>query len=287
MRAYFDGRGSSSIYGNQKVRLGLYSDVEGRPSQLILQTNEISIPFYQPAYWIDFETPQVVLQPGRYWIAIQSGPNGGIGRYFLSGSAQNWYGIAAPYNDLLSTYYGIGNSGTGTISAFVSYQPGNFETLTFGNTFGTTPTLLAGNAVTGSRFQFFAEGAVLTAVRAWVDSFGGTNGSQGLRMLVYKDDNGKPSELVAQSDEVIIDSGRQGWLTGPISPTPLPSGTYWLMVQSGEGGFVHLYQSGPPNGLTAPDSFADGPANPFQGDAATTVPATGTYVISADITVRK
>ena len=289
IRAYFDGHGSNSISGNQKVRLGLFRDFEGRPTELIVQTNEVSIPFHQPAYWIDFETPKAVLSPGRYWIGIGSGQNGGIGRYFLSGSEQNWYGNPDFYDGTLTGYFGTPDVGTGTISAFVSYQPGNFGTVSFGNSLGNPrdgrATLLTGNAVTGSRFHLYEHNAVLTAMRVFIDTLGELNRGQGLRMLVYKDHDGMPSELVAQSDEWGVNTMRPAsWLTVPISATPISVGTYWLMVQSTESGVVHIYHSGDPNGLTAPDRFDDGPANPFDAQG-TIVPASGTYAITAEVTV--
>ena len=115
--------------------------------------------------------------------------------------------------------------------------------------------------------SFYAENASINEAWAYLDGNGGVKGSQQLRIAIYADQNHYPSQLVLTSDVVTITAGDSArWLRFPIAPHLLPSGRYWFLILSGGTQGVardFANNSTPGEWVSATDTFADGPADPF------------------------
>jgi hypothetical protein len=136
----------------------------------------------------------------------------------------------------------------------------------FGNFATTSSTFspgMAANYQRGSRF-WLADKATLLNTVAYVDGYGGSIGTQKLRMAVYRDNGGRPGSLVAQSSEVSLSSGSSARrLTFPINAAQLWPGNYWLMLHSGSSnGLGRVGSSGNANWYGIADTYTDGAGNP-------------------------
>lgn len=122
---------------------------------------------------------------------------------------------------------------------------------------------LAANTKRGSRFTLTQKGTLLN-MAALVDGGGGPTGSQSLRMALYRDSNGVPGALVAQSNAMSVTSGSSSrWLYFPASATALTAGTYWIMIHSGStNAITRIKGEGAANWHGNNDVYSDGPANP-------------------------
>jgi hypothetical protein len=116
---YLDALGGGS--GLQLFTLALYADDHGKPGSLVWNTGYAG---YGTAghvgRWYTFEGSHL-LEAGRYWIAIHSGAETSVLRYFMRGT-DNWYGNDNHYADT-SDPFGPAAAGDGTISAFMVYGP--------------------------------------------------------------------------------------------------------------------------------------------------------------------
>jgi len=231
----------------------------------------------------------VVLTAGRYWIVVDSGATAGVLRYYADGSG-NWYGNAETSAYEASNPFGPGSTGDGTISAFASYEPGNFLIRNFGRTdIATTPSKgLTSNMARGSFFNVLDPDAALIGLNAYIDGSGGASGAQQLRMAIYDGTaSSGPGDLITYSDVITIPAGRApGWCYFPVRPVPLDFTGYWIMIESGDtGGVVRDYADGPANWLGFRDNFASGPVNPAPEGGVTrgtvTLSAYGTYTYPA------
>jgi hypothetical protein len=174
--------------------------------------------------------------------------------------APNWYGNADNYADGPSSAFGVGSTGTVTISAGLVYYRQDVRLATVGRTsVAATPSGgLSANFSRGSFYNGAGTGGTLTALWAYLDGNGGASGSQQVRMVVYGDDNqGGPAHKITQSDVVTINAGRPpGWVRFPLSePRSIGSAGYWIVLQSGgTAGVVRDYGDGPANwaGQAAP-----------------------------------
>jgi hypothetical protein len=285
LTAYLDGLGATTA--GQDIRLAVYRDANGTPGARISESLGGSFAAGMRARWITFATRPALIDPGRYWIVFHTGPTSGVLRNFADGSG-NWYGNADLYADGASATFGAGNTGNGTISAFASYEPGEFVIRELGRTdIGAQPSKgLTANFMRGSMFQLDDRpGAVLTGLHAYLDGNGGAPGTQKLRMLVYEvvAQGGTAVGLkLAESAEVSIAAGTPpGWVHFPLPEvavgqpnTPL----YWIMLHSGDtGGVVRDYGGdGPDNWLGVADSYADFGGNflPFESSEVLRGPGT-------------
>ena len=287
MSAYLDTLGGASGIG-QAWRLALYRDANGVPGSKVVESfGSSGTAAGRRANWLTDGSYSPLLSPGKYWIAIHTGATGGLLRNFADGTG-NWYGNADPYSDGASSPYGAASAGNGTLSAFISYQPGNFSSLSLGRTdIATQPSKgLTANAIRGSRFSIGgANEAVLMGLYAYLDGKGGATGSQQLRMALYdiskKDE--LPYNLLAQSDVVSIAADRPpGWVYFPVPAVRLESffRQYWITIQSGDtGGVVRDYGDGPANFVSSPDVFSNG-ASPLFGEENNFHNALGTVTLS-------
>jgi hypothetical protein len=158
---------------------------------------------------------------------------------------------------------------------------------TFGRTtIGATSSAgMAADQKRGSKFTL-PDKATLLRLSAYLDGLGGpTTGQQTVRMVLYKDTNGVPDSLRAQSNIVTITPGTTGrWVNFTTPATPLDPGQYWIVIHTGatQGIVRNRGGDGPDNwyGLNT-DTFADGPSNPFGTGAS----GTGTLSVKATYTV--
>lgn len=122
---------------------------------------------------------------------------------------------------------------------------------------------LAVNTKRGSRFTLTQKGTLLN-MSAYVDGGGGPSGAQNLRMALYRDSNGVPGALVAQSNAMSVTAGSASrWLYFPAGATALNPGTYWIMIHSGSPSAVtRIKCDGAANWHGNSDVYSDGAANP-------------------------
>jgi len=256
---YLDGKGAST--GTQSIRAVLYSDANGVPGEKLAESEELRISAGDPAAWHTIPAPRAPVYPGRYWIVLHTGGDAGVIRDFADGSG-NWYGNSDAYADGASQTFGPGAPGNGTLSAYITYEPGTLVTKTFGRTdIARTPSRgLGANFARGSTFGlFYDEEDVATALYAYLDGNGGASGSQQVRMSIYSADHAV-YELLATSDPVTIAAGTPpGWVRFPIPPTPVSGFSFIAIESGGTGGVVRDYGDGSANWLGGPDTFADGP----------------------------
>jgi hypothetical protein len=203
--AYLDGLGGPTT-GSQTVNLLLYKDANGVPGELIkLNGLSITVPAGMQPRWVTTQNwYQPELQPGKYWIMLHTSGPTPIARYYFDGT-QNWYGNADSYADGPSNPFGAGQSGDGTMSAYISYMPGPFLTQKFGRTdVASAPTTpLQEDYFQGGLFNAPGEKKNLNAVYAYLDGLGGGTGSQVMKFMVVAPDG----LMIEVSDEVSIPAG--------------------------------------------------------------------------------
>jgi hypothetical protein len=120
LSAYLDGNGATS--GSQSVRLALYQDASGAPGVKVAESTAVTINAGTAPGWVTFPTPQLALNPGAYWIAIQTGSTAGIARDYTDGSsATNWFANADAFSDGAASPFGSGSLGTQNLSVRVNY----------------------------------------------------------------------------------------------------------------------------------------------------------------------
>jgi hypothetical protein len=247
--AYLDTNGGAN--GGQWVRYAVYQDENGVPGQLLIWTeNRYFEAFQHPADWYCLPTnARWLLEPGAYWLVIQSGDLGGVVRYYYDGAA-NWYGNADPWIDGPSSPFGPGGAGEGTISIRADYLPLRAAGATTVGTRVSSP--MSAQMKRGSSFVL-TEAAELWKLNAYVDGLGGTAGSQPLWLALYDDANGEPSSLIAKAQ---VDAGPAGstahWVSGSVggsfSPVLLMPGRYWIVLHTGSpAGVLRYYMEGSGN----------------------------------------
>jgi hypothetical protein len=124
LSAYLDGQGGPST-GSQSVRMVLYNDSNGLPAGRVAQSNDGTIAAATTGRWVTFTTPATPLDPGQYWIVLQTGATQGIARNRGGDSPDNWYGLNNdPFTDGPSNPFGTGAAGTGTLSVNATYTVG-------------------------------------------------------------------------------------------------------------------------------------------------------------------
>jgi hypothetical protein len=107
----------------------------------------------------------------------------------------------------------------------------------------------------------------LIDLEARLDGLGGVAGSQQVRLVVYRDNNGAPGAKVAESATRSLASGLQsGWKSFGVSSRPLLTpGDYWLAIHTGGTAQVlrDFSDGSEVNWFANADSFADGSSDPF------------------------
>ena len=273
--SYVDSGGPNMApFTPQNFRYALYKDANGVPGAKLYESVwEQFMRTTWPATWLtDTASPSIAptLDPGRYWIAIHTGQTSGVIRNFADG-AGNWYGNSDTYSDGASAQFGPGNTGNGTLSAFVSYRPGTITQGEMGRTdVGTSPSAgLSANASRWSQFELHDDPRTLTGLHAYLDGLGGASGSQSVRMVVYglyADSQVSYFSKIAQSQDVTISAGMSPrWVDFPAPAVPLNAKypIYLIAIQTGgTAGVIRDYGDSRPlpvgNWYSIADSFADG-----------------------------
>ncbi len=79
LNAYLDGGGAAS--GSQSVRGLIYRSASGQPTTLVATSAAVTIQAGRPPGFVDLPVGgSPALQPGVYWLGIQSGPTHGVAR---------------------------------------------------------------------------------------------------------------------------------------------------------------------------------------------------------------
>lgn len=292
--AYMDGNGTPGVTQGpgENVSYVIYKDANGVPGAKVFESYSVGVYGSTPATWYPnvpypFDTP--VLEAGKYWLVLLTGADGGIARNFADGSG-NWYGNADTASDGASDPFGAGNSGNGTISAFIAYRPGDGTSNIMGRTdVGAFPSSgLSANYTRWSHFNLQHDVATVTSLHAYLDGLGGASGSQKVRMVLY--------HLVTQtgnvwyvkkveSDEVTIPAGMPPqWVEFHIPPTDLDTFpvTHEIALQTGDtAGVIRDYGDSRPNPdgnwQAIADAYADGPIETITPQYA---PAPGSVTMS-------
>jgi hypothetical protein len=133
----------------------------------------------------------------------------------------------------------------------------------------------------GSKFVL-PDTAMLQQICAFIDTNGGGGNAQWIRYAMYRDQNGVPGQLVAETDGQPLQASQQApnWLCQPIRGSWLQEpGTYWLVIHSGNlGGVIRYYYDGAANWYGNADEWSDGAADTFGPGGA----GEGTISIRAD-----
>ena len=289
LSAYLDGRGGAT--GTQDLRFVLYRDANGVPGTKVTESLPMSFASDFNARWVSPAAPPYLLDAGRYWVALHTGGTAGVLRDYGGDGGNNYYANSDLFADGASSPFGSGAAGTGTLSAFMSYRTGQFQTRSVGQLdVGPVPSAgLTANRTRGSYFFFGDEDAVVTALYAYLDGNGGAAGSQQLRMAVYgADKSSRPVGVrYVLTETVTIQAGQPpGWVRFPVvEPAYLQqSYGFFIMIHSGDtGGVARDYGGGPANNwVGGPDNFADGTDTSLQGWSN----GTGTLSVKAEYNTR-
>jgi hypothetical protein len=304
--AYLDGNGAPGL-GNvsQTVHYAIYKDANGVPGALVYKSDydfgyvySSALPSWYPTFPVNPNSAPT-LEPGKYWIVLLTGANGGIARNFADGTG-NWYGNADAANDGPSDPFGVGNTGNGTISAFISYRPGAGITNDELGRTDAAATPSAGLSPNVTRYSYFLldyykGNPTLTGLRAYLDGLGGAGGSQKVRMVLYHGSFhvGDTTYIkVAESDEVTIPAGMSPrWVDFHVPAAVLPTWTpsFTIAIQTGDtAGVIRDYgdtRFGPINSPTPDgnwasiqDTYSDGALDYIPEDGH--LPAPGSVTMS-------
>jgi hypothetical protein len=147
-------------------------------------------------------------------------------------------------------------------------------TNTFGRTtIASTPSSgLSANFKRGSPFAL-AQAGVITSLSAYMDGNGGAAGFQNIRLVMYQDNSGVPGTKVVESNSTTIAAGMPAqWINLTTPETPVASGTYWIVIQTGDTqGVARDYGDGSTAWYANADTFSDGASDPFgSGSTGTT-----------------
>ena len=298
--AYVDGGGAGAPPNtSQAFRYVIYKDANGVPGTKLYESWDQYFRTGWAATWVT-DIPYLALAPtldaGRYWIGILTGATSGVMRNYADGSG-NWYGNSDTYSDGASAQFGPGNTGNGTISAFVSYRPGTITQGEIGRTdVGTSPSAgLSANVSRWSRFALRDDIHTLTGLHAYLDGLGAATGSQSVRMVIYgyyADSQTSYFSKIAQSQDVTITAGMSPrWVDFPAPAVPLNARypIYLIAIQTGgTAGVVRDYGDSRPlpagNWYSIADPFADGALNQLP-DSIVTAKGSATLSVYASYAV--
>jgi hypothetical protein len=275
---YLDGNGTpGQVNVAQAVNYVIYKDANGVPGAKVYDAGGTSVSAGAPASWRPYVPNRNVaptLDAGKYWIVLHTANQAGIARNFADGTG-NWYGNADSAADGASDPFGAGNTGDGTISAYVTYRPGTSTNVLGRTDVGAFPSSgLSANYTRWSHFNVMDNAPTLTGLHAYLDGLGGASGSQKIRMVLYHQVTQQGSTWyvkVAQSDEVTITAGMQPqWVNFPVPTVDINSfpSTYEVAIQTGgTAGVIRDYGDNRPEPLSPmtgnwaaiQDDYADGP----------------------------
>ena len=124
--AYLDGLGGAS--GSQQLRMALYEQDQygGAESRKLVESEVVTIAAGTPPGWVRFPitTPINFGLAPTYYIAIESGPTGGVVRGYGGDSWDTWTGEATTFSSSAPDVFPHPNAatGTGTLSVYLEYS---------------------------------------------------------------------------------------------------------------------------------------------------------------------
>ena len=248
---------SISMYvqtANAQVRFGVYSDQNGKPSQLLAQSNQVATAANQ---WVTASLTASIVAGQYYWLTVTT--NAPI-RYYIDYASGGASGYAIESTTTMSTNYGAFTAYTAvkysmyaTYTAAVSVPaPSPIATPTPKPTTvpiatptpkPTTVPIATPTPVSGFFGNTHVGQYVDTLVQGYKDSCrylaseSGTVNSISMyvqtanaqvRFGVYSDQNGKPSQLLAQSNQVATAANQ--WVTASLTASIVAGQYYWLTV---------------------------------------------------------
>jgi len=108
--------------GSQQLRMVAYFRPDGSDMDYwVIASDVVTIPAGTAAGWVRFPIPFTYLIPGSYDLAIESGPNTGVARYYVDGSETNWTGFSQPFAAPPPSYYQRQGYSNGSISESIEY----------------------------------------------------------------------------------------------------------------------------------------------------------------------
>jgi hypothetical protein len=88
LNVYVDGKGASS--GSQKIRAVLYRNASGGPAAYVTHSFEFTVPAGMSGRWVPlYLAPPAQLNPGVYWIGLQSDATNGVARFAWNSKANS------------------------------------------------------------------------------------------------------------------------------------------------------------------------------------------------------
>ena len=243
----------------------IYADNAGVPSTLVAQTPITNVAGAAGWYNLTFSSP-VSLTAGYYHLGWLSGASTTLTTYYDAGGTHTWntgLQASAPFYPTPPNTFVVERQNAYTFSIYATYTP------TAGSTFGKTtvgsladvnsrPTLQA------QRFQLTENGKV-SKLTVYV---GGQSSPCNIVGVIYADNAGVPSTLVAQTPITNV-AGAAGWYNLTFSsPVSLTAGYYHLGWLSGasttlttyyDAGGTHTWNTG----LQASAPFYPTPPNTF------------------------
>lgn len=107
-----------------------------------------------------------------------------------------------------------------------------------------------------------AQGTSIKAIKAYTSAYADTAKA---KAVIYADSAGAPAALLATSQEVTGIDTAPAWRTFTFAtPVDLAAGTYWLGLILGDMRCRRYYDTGTSNQTcSAPDTYADGPSDPW------------------------
>jgi hypothetical protein len=268
--AYMDGMGGTTE-GFERIRLVIYQDANGVPGIKVGESRDLNIFPQGLAGWRGFYVDDVPLQPGQYWLVIHTGGTGGIARDYADG-APNWYGNPDNFNDLATSPFGSGATGTGTISIYAEYSRPFERAFAGRSSIAATPSNgLSADFKRASKMTL-SEQALVTRLSAYIDGKGGATGEQYFRLALYRDSNGVPGTKLTETGLSLVWTGQPAsWRTLSAPPVLLDPGSYWVAIHTGApAGVIRDYGDGEANWYGNADVFLDQAASPFgTGNAGT------------------
>lgn len=156
---------------------------------------------------------------------------------------------------------GGGSTGATSAQTGVVVPAGSY----FGN--ATIGTGLDASTADWKRVVTFSLGQPASVSKLTLYLSRNASGQQVLRGVIYADNGGAPGALLATSNETTFSSSAgSGWydLSFP-SPVSLAGGKYWIGLIAGATSDVTAlhYTSVASSSAVAPDTYSDGPSNPF------------------------
>lgn len=137
----------------------------------------------------------------------------------------------------------------------------------FGRTVaGTQPSSgLNADMKRASKFTLTERGR-LRELSASLDGAGGVTGSQSIRLVLYRDNNGVPGTKVLESNPRTLSSGiAKNWYSFIVDNVLLNAGDYWIAIHTGGTAQVlrDYGDSAVANWVSSTDAYADGASDPF------------------------